>query len=346
MGYGVLGTILRAPFIGRFANIEIEAGAASECSPIVNSSGDFIGFYYFTNSNIKGNLLPTSLITDDNWVSINQKWTIFKNNPLRKSLTTPLYSRALINQGQGNWLESARIFTSLLKIIPDDALIHALRSLSRFNYGNNIGGREDFTYSIKLNPNGYYPYYSRAHSFLNERDKEKAMDDLFKAIDKNPNFSDAFLEIGRIQSFFGEVKMAVASYTYALETDSLLAEAWYERGRLFIQHSSNPDKALIDLATAARLNPALPGVYTLIGNIKLSRQDYLEAILEFDKAINQNGKDTHALMNRGMAHFNTGLKEKACDDWDKAGRQGNLQAFKLISRHCAELRKGTFTRGN
>lgn len=344
LGYGNIGTVVRVNFLGRCANINVQAGAASECAPIVNSSGDFIGLYYFNGSKSKAMLLPVSMITDDHWISVNQSWTAFKSNPLRNRLTNTLYAQALINQGLGNWLESARQYTTLLRIIPDDAMIHALRALTRFNYGNNVGGREDFTYSLNLDPKGYYPYYARAHFHLLAKDRNKAMEDFFQAADANPNFADTFLEIGRIQVVYGDVKRAFASFTYALETDSLLSEAWYERGRLYVQHSSNQDKALEDLSRAARLNPALDGVYTLIGNIKFSRQDYLEAILDFDKAINQNGTDVHALMNRGMAYFNTGLKDKACADWEKAGKHGHLQAFKLLSRHCSELRKNTFSR--
>lgn len=344
LGYGFIGSILRVPFLGRCAKINLQAGAASESAPIVDANGDFIGLYYFTESRTHGILLPTSIITDDHWISVNQNWWKFKTDPRRAGLTSRYYAQGLIYQGQSKWLEAARTYTSLLKITPDDPLIHALRALTRFNYGNNVGGREDFTYSLNLDPDGYYPYYARAISYLNAKERAKAVEDLFLAADKNPAFVDAFLEIGRIQVLFGDIRHAFASFTYALETDSLLAEAWYERGRLYIQHSSNQENALSDLSTAARLNPALPGVYTLIGNIKFSRQNYLEAILDFDKAINQDGTDTHALMNRGMAHFNTGLKDKACADWEQAGKLGHLQAFKLLSRHCSEMRKSSFTR--
>jgi tetratricopeptide (TPR) repeat protein len=346
LGYGNIGPITRIPFLGRCATINLQAGGASDASPIMDASGNFAGLYFFTGSKKTGLLLPVSIITDNNWISVNKTWTAFKKDPQRAKLSNPLYFQALVFHGQSKWLEAARNYTALLKVRPNDAQIYALRSLTRFNYGNNIGGREDFTVSLKIDPNGYYPYYARSQSHLIAKDRIKALDDLFLAVDKNPDFADAFLEIGRIQTALGDVRKAFASFTFTLETDSLLAEAWYERGRLYIQHSTNQEKALEDLSTAARLNPALSGVYTLIGNIKLNRQDYLEAIQEFDKAINQNGSDTHALMNRGMAFFNTGIKDKACADWDQAGKQGNLQAFKLISRHCAELRKGTFSKGN
>lgn len=343
LGYGNMGSILRIPFLGRCAKISLQAGAASESAPIVDVNGDFIGLYYYTGSNTQGILLPTSVITDDHWISVNQSWWAFKANPRRAGLTSPYFAQGLINQSQGKWLEAARVYTSLLKITPNDPLIHALRALTRFNYGNNVGGREDFTYSLNLDPNGYYPYYARAISYLNAKERTKAVEDLFQAVDKKPDFVDAFLEIGRIQVLFGDIRHAFASFTYALETDSLLAEAWYERGRLYIQHSSDQGKALSDLSTAARLNPSLQGVFTLIGNIKFSQQNYLEAILDFDKAINQDGTDIHALMNRGMAHFNTGLTDKACADWEQAGKLGHLQAFKLLSRHCSEMRRGSYT---
>lgn len=344
LGYGEIKTVLRIPFLGRCAIINLKAGGASEGSPIIDGSGNFIGIYHFTGSARNAILIPATVITDDDWISVNQNWAAFKKNTQRIKLSTPLYARALIYQAQGEWIEAARTYTSLLKANPDNALVHALRSLVRFNYGNNIGGSEDFTFSLNLDPNGYYPYFSRAIHYLNTKERYKALEDLFQAVDKNSDFSDAFLEIGRTQVIIGDIKRAFASFSYAIKTDSLLAEAWYERGRLYVQHSTDQEKALEDLTKAAKLNPSLNGIYTLIGNIKFSRQDYLEAILDFDKAINQNGKDAHALMNRGMAYYNTGIKGKACADWEKAGKLGHLQAFKLISRHCTDLHKGTFSK--
>jgi len=345
LAYGKIGPITRIPFIGRCAIINLQASGTSDASPIMDAAGDFAGLYFNTGSKKTGLLLPSSVIIDDNWTSVNKTWSAFKKDPERAKLTNPFYFQALFFHGQEKWLEAARSYTTLLKIKPKDAQVYALRSFTRFNYGNNIGGREDFTNSLNLDPNGYFPYYSRAHFHLNAKQRTKALEDLFISVDKNPGFADAFLEIGKIQAVLGDIRKAFASFTYAIETDSLLAEAWYERGKLYIQHSTDQGKALESLTTAARLNPALEGVFSLIGNIKLNQLDYLEAIQVFDKAINQNGGDTYALMNRGMAFFNTGLKDKACTDWDQAGKQGNLQAFKLISRHCAELRKGTFSKG-
>jgi tetratricopeptide (TPR) repeat protein len=152
-----------------------------------------------------------------------------------------------------------------------------------------------------------------------------------------------FVLLGQLQNLNNEVRKAHASYSYAIELDTLLAEGWYERGRLTMQYASNHDTALDDLTTASRLDPYLPGVFTLIGNIQFNRNDYLEAITEFNRALRMDSNDDHALMNRGMAYFNTGLKERACEDWGHAGKLGNTQAFRLISKHCSQLKRGTFS---
>ena len=320
----------------RIAYTNFEKSSASNCAPTINNNGDFIGISrFFENKSI---ILPAKYINDSLWVSVNQTLYQFKSNLKRNNLTDKGLCLGMISLAEENWIEAARYFTEFLKTDPNNATVFALRALCKYKYGNNTGGNDDFSYSIKYNPNGYLPYYARAFSHIVDRDLNRALADMFTVVEKHPDFAKAFIEIGKLQTANNEISKAFASFTYALKIDSLSAEAWYERGKLSTTHSSNHSKTLADLSTAARLNPWLEGVYSLCGNVKLKQKNYLEAIIDFDKAINRNPEDIHARMNRGMAYFNIGLKDKACDDWEYVGKKGDTQAIKLLSRYCSQSR--------
>ncbi|WP_062123322.1 tetratricopeptide repeat protein [Geofilum rubicundum] len=332
------------PFsIGRSALLSIDCSHASKGAPIINTSGLFVGILHYMPSAHQPVMLPVYLINDHQWTSVNQTWGHFKINPRKMELTDPHCTEALLLQGWEKWIESARYFTMAFKMVPENARLYALRCISRHQYGNRIGAEEDFSYSLELDENCGLAYYGRAIYHIKNRQNQQAVEDLMTCLQKEENLASGFVLLGQLQNLNNEVRKAHASYSYAIELDTLLGEGWYERGRLVMQHASNHDPALEDLTTASRLNPYLPGVYTLIGNIKFKRSDYLEAITEFNRALRMDPRDDHALMNRGMAYFNTGLKERACEDWENAGKLGNTQAFRLISKHCSQLKRGTFS---
>jgi len=330
------------PFVlNRSAILSLPGSKASRSAPIINTNGELVGILHYIKSTSESVMLPIYLLNSNQWVSVSKSWTKFKSNTNDNAWTTVLCTDALLLQSQGKWVESARLFTQAFKKIKKDPYILALRSISRYNYNNVTGANEDFNRVTELDNNCGLAYYGRAIYHLKNQEYQTAKNDLLICLQKE-DLPKGFVLLGQLQSSDNEIKKAYASFTYATELDSLYAEAWYERGRLTMQYASNHNPALNDLTKAAQLNPYLPGVYTLIGNIKFNRNNYLEAIKEFDRALRMDPNDDHALMNRGMSYFNTGLKKSACKDWEHAGKLGNTQVFRLISKHCSQLKHSRY----
>jgi len=338
LSYGKIERVQNCLISGRLSTISVQGGETSDCAPVIDNKGNFIGIYRYVGNKDKGILLPVSYVTDTTWVSINQRWAVFKYDPKKEKLTSSFFYKALILMYDGKWIEAANNISDYIKLEPENSNLYALRAFCRFKYGNNTGGNNDFSQSLKLNPNNHISYYARALFYLGRKDSKKALDDLLTSVEKNPDFAEAFLELGKIQTLDNDIKKAYASFTYSLQTDSLLAEAWYERGRLSLLHSSNTNNALNDLYNAGRLNPWLDGVFSMTGEIRLKNKDYSEAINDFNKAIIKNPEDVHALINRGVAFYNNNLKEKACADWENASKKGNTQAIRLLQRNCLQTK--------
>jgi len=62
--------------------------------------------------------------------------------------------------------------------------------------------------------------------------------------------------------------------------------------------------------------------------------DIKGAIEDFDKAIGINSKDPHSFYNRGLARQKLGNIKEACNDWNKAAKLGNDEAYDFIKKYC------------
>ena len=327
--------------LGRSAVLSLRASSGERCAPLLNESGHFIGISHRLHFDAQWVMLPVYLLGDKNWQNVDQDWSSFKKRSDRLQLCDPNCCEGLLLQAMEKWTESARAFSTALRIQPGHPQILAWRALSRLSYGNTLGAQEDLDRCSRDPSAAAVTAYTQSKLLLQNEQAGKAQEVLLAALGTDDNLAEGFLLLGQIQQGSKEIRKAYASLSHALELDSLLAMVWYERGRLSMQYASDQQVALSDLETAARLNPFLPGIYTLIGSIHFQRNDYLKAIGDFDRALRINPADDHALMQRGMARFNTGLKEGACSDWSAAGRLGNTQAFRLISRHCNSVKNKT-----
>ncbi len=327
-------------FIGRGTLISSKVQRAFHGTPVINEGGRFSGILHYLPAFENALVLPLTVLADTLWVSVDQTYEEFLQSPQRILYAHQGIVQGLLYQSTGQWVESAKAFSRYLKDVSVRSDLYALRAISRLNYDNTAGCRDDIERAFYIDPASYLAAYANALYHLKNKSVGQAEDQLKLSLGTNPQFAPAFLELGKLQLASDKIEEAYFSFSKAIEADSLLAEAWYEKARLSQQYSADQTTGIRELQTAARLNPYLPGVFSLIGIIKVNAHDYLDAIRDFNKALVVDPGDGHAYMNRGLAWYNVGMKENACKDWESAGKAGMSQAFKLLSRHCSEVRKG------
>ncbi len=81
----------------------------------------------------------------------------------------------------------------------------------------------------------------------------------------------------------GEIHLALADYTRAIDLDPLYAPAYSNRGLLYYQRGKI-NLALVDLNKAIAIEPNYANAYYLLGLVHLQRQDTTAARSNFQKA--------------------------------------------------------------
>ncbi len=345
MTLGPVSDLAHFPFISRTGLLEGSYSVRSAGAPAINNKGQVCGIINVSRNGMNKVLYNTYLLNDSNWVNINIPIRNNTSHQDKRSLLDPLLSQSLLNISSQQYIEAAKNLSKYIKLHPEDEIAHCLRAYARFNYQNLVGSRDDMDICKQLDPNYFLQYYFQSIFELSIDKDDEARINLELCLDNKIDFAPAITQLAKLNFENNkDVKAAFEWYTAAIDADSLWAEAYYERARLRMKHSSDEEATLDDINKTIYLEPDLPGIYSIRGTIYFTKQDYLPAIRDFDLAIERDIKDVHAWFNRGVAHYNIGLHEKACYDWDKAGKLGNYEAFKYISRYCKNVKRNVYGR--
>lgn len=148
-----------------------------------------------------------------------------------------------------------------------------------------------------------------------------AIEDYSKGIELNPRDTRLYINRANANADLKKHPAAVADYDRAIEINPKYGFAYAQRGN-YLSGQGRVEAGLADLAKAIELDPAYPESYYNRAVIYLERKEYPRAISDLDKyipLIAHNPQYTvDGLMNRGIAHYYTGSKERAIADLTKA----------------------------
>lgn len=161
-------------------------------------------------------------------------------------------------------------------------------------------------------------YYNRADEYyLKRNDYDRALPDFQKAIDIDPKYVEAYINIGLIHYFKDEPRVAISWYEKALKISDTMPETYMNRGNAY-SRLGRDDLGLKDYNTAIKLRPTYVEAWYNRGNIYLKMNDYKAAISDFTHAIKLNRNYPDAFNNRGNAYFRMGDLDNAYLDFSQA----------------------------
>ncbi|WP_228014688.1 tetratricopeptide repeat protein [Fortiea sp. LEGE XX443] len=180
--------------------------------------------------------------------------------------------------------------------------------LSKYERGNYQEAVDNFTQTIKINPQNSLAYNYRSDSFYRLGEYEKAQADSSQAITLNPQDANAYYDRGFAWFGLGKYKEAIADYTQAIKLNSQKPYAYYGRG---------------------------------LAQVKVKH--YQSAVEDFSKAIALNPNFDLAYYHRGLIHAKLGKKKSAIADFEKAAQffqnQGDKNSYKDTQREIQRMQK-------
>jgi tetratricopeptide (TPR) repeat protein len=166
---------------------------------------------------------------------------------------------------------------------------------------DHIKSFEYLNQSLSINPNLEKTYFYKSMNYIELGDTSRAIDELFKAVEKQPEYIDAYIQLGLFHDALGDT-MARIYYQNALKIDSSNAFAHYDLA-MHYQNQNEFSKAIETyLHLVEQVDTNFSTAYHNIGYIYLVySDDFDQAIAYFDKAIALDYNYTEAYANKAYA---------------------------------------------
>ncbi|MFQ5503738.1 MAG: tetratricopeptide repeat protein [Planctomycetota bacterium] len=158
----------------------------------------------------------------------------------------------------------------------------------------------------------------RLARFLMQRGKhDMARYTLEQAILEDPGLVDAWIGLARLELALGKGQEAAETLARAAARFPDSPVLQLERARHLLQSGRNPEaEALARQALAG--NPSLAPAFTLLGRIRLARNDLGSAVKAFRDAIAANPLDPDPLIELARVHRQRGEMERAVAELERA----------------------------
>jgi len=123
---------------------------------------------------------------------------------------------------------------------------------------------DDYNEAAKVSPRNANVFYDRAVFYASQSDDEQALRDFATAIGLNSKFVPALRQRAKLYQTRGNFSGALADYSEAIRLQPKTAALWSERGYVCLRQHDN-DAAVKDEAQAIKLDPKLAVAYFFRG---------------------------------------------------------------------------------
>lgn len=205
------------------------------------------------------------------------------------------------------WNNSDTLWTHVLKYHTNTSLPFRNRANFRRDQGRIDEALADYNAAITLKPDGAL-YNSRAKLYFNQQKYQPALDDYNRAIALDSTKGEYYINRGAVWALAGKLDLALNDFNKGLQLDPGHANGYKNRS-LVHQAYSNWDLSLQDIQTYLKMHPEDAELWYESGRIKNVKNQFREAIPDFERAIRLNNKQPLFMYEKMKSHI--GLRQKA-----------------------------------
>ncbi|AFG37512.1 tetratricopeptide repeat protein [Spirochaeta africana] len=162
------------------------------------------------------------------------------------------------------------------------------------------------------------PFRTRiATLFKNFNQHEEALKEYLLLVNAEPNNAQHYYNVGLLFEIRERTDKAANYYRKALELDPRHGGAHYHLGFL-LYRAKRPVEAKKELELAIRFDPDNHASYYYLGKLQKEQQDYVAALVAFEKAQKSPEFKTKALVERGACYLQSNNIDRAVAELERA----------------------------
>jgi tetratricopeptide (TPR) repeat protein len=252
--------------------------------------------------------------------------------------------QAVTLQHQGRLREAEKIYTRVLKAVPDQFDALNLLGTVKAQRGQAGEAYRLITAALKVNPRAADAWVNLGIVLHALKRDQEALESFDKALALKPGDADALLQRGNALLALGRAQDALAAFDEVLALMPRHAQARLNRG-LALAALGRHQEAVADFEAALAISPANPSAHYNDGISLFALGRYAEAVAAYDRALSIAPDHVKAWNNRGLALQALNRFDEALMSYRKALELQKDYADAHFNQGLALLTVGDFRRG-
>ncbi len=207
--------------------------------------------------------------------------------------------RARVNLKLGNFKGAAADWENAIDIERKIPGYYIERGRAYYETGKFKNAVDDFTRVLRQDPAHFTLYLERANAYARLKEFTPAIRDVVTYLKYFENDQDAIALCGNLHYMNENYIEALKYFNRNLKLDNTKAEFYKDRGKAYLK----------------------TGIYKF-------------AINDLSMALDLSPYDGETYLFKGIARFDSGDKEGACSDWNKARKYGEMKAVEFLLENC------------
>ena len=230
--------------------------------------------------------------------------------------TDGYFLRGIAKYNLGDLVGAKVDFSNTLKTNSVFTRAYQYRAITNSSLGDYDSAIKDFESAIDIRPDQEGIFYSRGITFFLNQQFDKAIQDFDYFIRRKPNVAEAYINRGSSYLMLKDTTEAFYNYDKAIKVNRFDPSTHLRRGILYL-HMNRLDSAYIDLSESIRLDSLNIPAYFNRALVHANDKRPTEAIKDFGKSIEIDSTNSLIYFNRALLLTQIGDDNKAMEDYDK-----------------------------
>ena len=220
---------------------------------------------------------------------------------------------------QNNQLNDAEsIYRKILEINASHLGAQTMLGIVCIHSNKDQEGIQLLQSSLLKDSKQFWAHNALGIGFLNTGQHEKACLSFEEAISIRSDFIEAYFNLGKAQKALKKYEDAICSYSKCISLNIHYADAYNNRGSVYLENLQEPEKALVDFQNFLKIQPNVWNGFFNIANCYNELKEYEEAIKHYDRAVELNPNNADVHFSRGFTYYKLEQYEEALKSYDRA----------------------------